>query len=217
MSQTVKYLKNSATSITSKETEEPVGTITIGNKCNDFDSNPADDLKKYFEKGNSYIDKRSMIEVKQSKSNFYLSKTGYSKHVYGYVGDKKDKFIFIASEPVGPGYMKMYDFKITFHQSQWRDQREIAETFVQIFGWKNAKTILLEGEILRFDAWIDIEISYDILKKFVYRPKVSITEKVKKKMRTLYLGSKKPKVVVMYEKNAKDIRTIDVKRKVKEQ
>jgi hypothetical protein len=190
-----------------------MGTVTIAVGWQDLQSDPIYEFERYFKSGlNSKMSKFDREDNKLDKSNNYLIKTGYNKHVYGFI-DKK-KFLMVSSRP-RPFINPLPDFKITWHQSQWKDQEDVAITFVKIFGFENAKAILCNGKVVRIDFWLDTELSYEQARMFTYRSGSSISDQIKSTRRTFYIGAKGNKRALFYEKSQSSISDTDVRVKGK--
>lgn len=188
-----------------------MGTLTIGLWWDSLESDPSYALKEYLEVANPKLTGKERDDNKLNKSNYYLNKNGYTKHIYGFVDGK---FIIISYEPKA-FFHKLHDFKITFHQSQWKNQQEVTHKFTEIFGIKNAQVILCRSQVLRSDFWLDGELTYDQLKQSSYRPGVSVSDQRKGERLTYYLGSKLPKLALFYQKLTNEIPSIDIKVKNK--
>ncbi len=173
-----------------------MGTLTVGIWSEKLDSDISYDLEQYLEEINPKLSLEEREVNKFNKSNFYLDKSGYLKHTYGYI-DRK--FIMVLSNPK-PFMSRMFDYKVTWHQSQWKNQEEVVKEFTKIFGIKNAECILCQSQILRFDAWLDCEVEYDLFKRSTYRSGVSCLDQRKSIRLSCYYGTKKPKQAVIYQR-----------------
>lgn len=192
-----KYLKKLATF--SRCRGNGMGTVVIGINNVDLQSDIDFDLANYLGDGiNQKLNNEERYEQKLVKAHSYMIKDGYNKHTHGFISD--NKFIFLASKPGGFFY-KLHDYKLTIHLSQWNNIKQVADAFCDIFGAHNTQAIFNEGEILRLDAWIDTNLSYNTLKKTVYRNGVSVSDQRKGDRKTYYLGSKKPMPALFYEKS----------------
>lgn len=201
-----KYLYKSATL---NLMESYMGTITSGVYWTQLDSDISYELEKSLNEVNPKLNLLEREENKFNKSNYYLSKNGYLKHVHGYI---EGKFIIISSQPK-PFFNNLPDFKVTWHQSQWTSQREVAESFVRIFGVRNAYAILCLSRLYRSDYWLDCELPYERMKKSTFRPGVTVSDQRKSERKSYYLGSKGPKQLVLYEKPKDKVKVLDIKLK----
>lgn len=206
MTVTSKYLRKPAT-VGSVEIMA-MGTLTVAIGWNELTSDPSFSLQNYLNESNPKLDRKQREDNKLDKGNNYLIKNGYTNHVHGFV--KENKFIMVSSKPKQFFYT-MPDFKITWHQSQWKDQKEVAEEFVKIFGKHDAYAILCKGKVIRSDFWLDSELSYEQTKQATYRTGVSVSDQRRGERRSFYLGTKGHKQSVFYEKPCKDRRKLDIK------
>lgn len=202
----IKYLSNRAT--TGSIVRLEMGTITIAIGWGDLKSDPSFDFENYLNEVNPKLNKTDRENNKLDKGNNYLIKNGYDNHIHGFVKDYK--FIMVSSKP-RPFFYPIPDFKITWHQSQWINQREVVETFVEIFGVENAYVILCKAKIIRSDFWLDSELSYEQTKQSTYRSGVSVSDQRRGDRRSFYLGTKGLKQSVFYEKPTKDRSKLDIK------
>lgn len=188
-----------------------MGSIAVINSSSDFKICPSYSLRKVLgDKCNPKLSRADKDELKIRKGGFQLSKTGYNQATYGYY---KDKFIFIFSEPC-PFFYALGDYRIIWHQSQWKNQEEVVLAFVDIFGFEDASSIFFKGKLIRLDVWLDTELTYEEAKASIYRPKVSVKEEYRSGSRTTYLGAKGNKRAVIYEKPKEKVRgRSDVRRK----
>jgi hypothetical protein len=139
--------------------------------------------------------------------------TGYENHLYGYITTKegKKRYISILYGPKKFRY-ELAAYKITWHQSQWKNQREVVETFVHHFGLDKAYEIFFKWKIVRLDLWIDLGYLYDRVKRSIHKTGCSSIEKPRSYLRTLYLGSStSPSRLIAYEKV---LRRIDLGKKI---
>lgn len=206
MTVTSKYLRNPAT-VGSVEIKV-MGTLTVAIGWDELTSDPSYSLKNYLNESNPKLSRNQRVDNKLDKGNNYLIKNGYNCHVHGFV--KENKFIMVSSKPK-QFFHTMPDFKITWHQSQWKDQKEVVEEFVKIFGRHDAFAIICKGKVIRSDYWIDSELSYEITKQATYRPGVSVSDQRRGERRSFYLGTKGLKQSVFYEKPCKDRNKLDIK------
>lgn len=166
---------------------------TLGEKANPK-------LKKWFKE-----EKNAQDWV--SGNTYIRDYAGYENHLYGYLVTKDGKRRYI-SVLYGPKKFR-YDlpmYKITWHQSQWRSQREVVETFVRHFGLDKSYEIFFKWKIVRLDIWIDLGLSYDLVKRSIHKKGCSSVEKPRSCFRTLYLGSSSSlSRLIAYEKILKKI------------
>lgn len=201
-----KYLRNPATK--GIKWRPVMGTITLSIGWEDLISDPSFDFENYLKEVNPKLKKTDRINNKLDKGNNHIIKNGYEKNTHGFVN--VFKFIMVSSQP-RQFFYPMPAFKITWHQSQWNDQKEVVETFSEIFGIHNAYAILCKGKVLRSDFWLDSELSYEMTKQSSYRPGVSVSDQRKGDRRSYYMGLKGKKVAVFYEKPTNDRSRLDIK------
>lgn len=173
-----------------------MGTITIGLYREQVDIDLDICLHDYLENINPKLCRSERDEQKLNKANYYLQKNGYYKHTYGYIDSK---FLFLSSRPK-TFFCRLFDYQLTWHQSQWANQKEVVERMCDIFGKRIAKIICFEGVITRSDFWLDMDLSFNRLRNSLYRPGVTVLERYKSDKRSLYYGARSNKYGVIYEK-----------------
>lgn len=208
MTVTSKYLSKPAT-VGSVEIVA-MGTLTVAIGWDELTSDPSYSFQNYLNESNPKLDRNQREDNKLDKANNYLIKNGYTNHTHGFV--EENKFIMVSSKPK-QFFQTMPDFKITWHQSQWKDQQEVVEKFVEIFGKHDAYAILCKGKVIRSDFWLDSELSYEQTKQATYRSGVSVSDQRRGERRSFYLGNKGHKQSVFYEKPCKDRSKLDIKLK----
>ncbi len=198
MSDSYKYLLNSATEGRQSK-RGSMGTVVEGFDRVGISGDIESMLKDKLSETNPRLTSKQRVENKYNKKNKFLGRTGYNRNTYGFINGK---FIFLSADPK-PFFNEIPDYKITWHQSQWKNQKEVVETFIDLFGPHNAYHIFFNGRTHRIDAFVDIEFDYDTAKKAIYRSGVSVVENHKSDLKTCYLGAKGPKQAVFYEKEIK--------------
>jgi hypothetical protein len=103
---------------------------------------------------------------------------------------------------------KASDLKITFHLSQFKNYKEFKRTLKYGLGRDYSK--LLNGRVLRFDAFLDIKIPLKLIDSNFYQKYVRQVDKWKSGTGTIYFGNK-PKITCFCEKNVSPDK-IDYKR-----
>ena len=189
-----------------------MGTITSGLFLYQTSGNPRISLKNYLGKmGNPKLSKNQKENYKLDKSNYHVGKSGYKFQSYGLVNGK---FIFVCEEPryFNP---KMPYYKITWHQSQWKDQKEVADTFIELFGLQLTKSILTIGKLSQVDVWLDTECQLETLRNSFFRKGIVRKDNMDTKRRSVYYGSRKPLSAIVYEKKRSGNEKIDIKTKSK--
>lgn len=190
------------------EKGKSMGTVTVGISKNDLFSDIQAELVEQLGLGlNPKLGIRDRFELKLEKKQNYMICDGYDRHTYGFV---KNKYFFIASNP-SPFFYKLHDFRVTIHLSQWRNIKEVIDSFCNIFGALNTERIFNKGDMLRLDLWLDTECSHDFLKQSIYRKGISSVEKIRGELKTCYYGAKKPNPALFYEKLDLDKGLIDIK------
>ena len=186
-----------------------MGTVSISFWNTHLKCDPVLKLQKGLNIVNPRLDERSKEDLKLNKANFYLSKNGYTKHTYGYIGKQRDKYILLSSKPKH-FFNPLSDYLLTFHQSQWPCLKETVEDLVNVFGIEDAEAILFKGKISRLDAWLDTDIHFLRCRKSIYRPNIRTKTRITFDKRSLYLGEKKPRQALFYEKEPFKINYVDI-------
>ena len=176
-----------------------MGTLLIGNRIHHFSYDPLETFRRYLASDlNPKLSLGERKEQKLDKPNEYLLKNGYKDHAYGLIDGK---FIMVCSNPDTYYRHPLPDVKVTFHQSQWPGgQRQVAQTFTEIWGKHDAKTILCHGIISRSDFQLDGDVPFDIYMQSIYRPGRGYPKLHLNVMRSCYFGDSGPKRAVIYEK-----------------
>ena len=142
---------------------------------------------------------------------YSAERAGYVNHLSGYIltNEGKSRYISLFYGPMKLRY-NLPVYKLVWHQSQWSSQKEVVETFSRYLGLEKSYEIFFSWKIERLDLWIDTGFSFDVLKRSIFKSKISSREIIKSNLKTYYWGSPASKARLMAYEKLVDPSCIDV-------
>lgn len=135
----------------------------------------------------SPINSKRELKDATTKTKVYEGKmkNGYRKiHFREYYG----RYMAVLTNPCFP---KMSPFRLVVHFSQWKVLYKLFNAIKATFGETLGTYIIENGKLARMDLWVDKNLNYQDVKKFMYKPKISVSEEFRSEKGTTYLGSRK--------------------------
>ena len=135
--------------------------------------------------------------------SYTADQAGYLNHLHGYIltPEGEERYVSIFYGPKRFRY-ELPIYRLVWHQSQWKNQKEVVETFSHHLGMSKSYEIFYQWGVDRLDLPIDTGFSFDLLKRSIFKSKISSREIITSNLKTYYWGSPSSKSRLMaYEKS----------------